>query len=202
MADRPFWHEASLILITAVCGAGLAALFHNIADSNQRDSEVREARRTAATKVLESVGHLADARLFAVGQFYTALRPPASPDTLELRKLYEKSVQEWNSSLYTNTALMCRYYRVDLARFYIDTVRVGFTWLGRHVREYADTAPNRRTSNPLGAEFDQVSRLVFRMDVALADALSDDDFGTERRNQRCLELLPAIRQVDSTKRSR
>ena len=58
MADRSFRHQAALIVLTALCGAGLAAFFQYGIEKSKRGAELREARRTAAIAVLESVGHL------------------------------------------------------------------------------------------------------------------------------------------------
>jgi hypothetical protein len=104
-------------LLTAGAGTFITHYYQAHEEDAKLRSELREARRSDATKLFEEVGRLADARYFALGRFHQAVDRKYSDREQRLRdSSYAAITEEWGQTFRTRYALVCRYFGVNAAR--------------------------------------------------------------------------------------
>jgi hypothetical protein len=192
MADRPLKHDVFLLALTAGFGAGLTYLFQENADRHAREAELRESRRTAATQVVQDVGHMIDRRLVGVSSYLYALGNEDSPAEVTRRKQANLEMfDEWTRSALTNTALICRYYGADVARTFLDSIWKGFTNLHGHVNTLASARSKQEAKErfgPLEDEFEALRQKAFRFNLTLVDRVRAGTVVEDQKQSACLNI--------------
>lgn len=194
MADRSLRQDLVLILATALCGAGLTYMFQQRSAAHQEERDLREARRHAATELFEDVGRLMDRRLFLWTRLYGALREGLS-DTTEQEKTYRVTVADWNATLLTNEALICRYFGIEAGRTFVRSVVPGFGRLDRALVEYRKLPfVERRGRDALVSDYVSQRQAIFRFNLELVDRIRSGIVATADAGAQCSSLVPAQEQ--------
>jgi hypothetical protein len=168
MATRTVRHDIMLIIVTALCGAVLTYLFQERAALHREESEQREARRVAATQLFRDIGQLMDRRMFLWGRAYGAFSARL-PDTLEQERTYRAAVADWNLSVLTNAALICRYFGSKAGQDFTQTVMPGFAQLDYVLRDFRKGTRSKDSASH--QPFHEQRRAVFRFNLELIDLI-------------------------------
>ena len=168
MSTRTVRQDILLILFTAFCGALLTYLFQERAAAHRDESAQREARRVAATELFRDVGQAMDRRVFLWSRAYGAFSARLS-DTLEQQRTYSAAVADWNSSVLTNIALICRYFGPAAGEEFTKKIMPGFAGLDYLLH---DLRTGKRPSDSLSDEhFHKQRRTIFEFNLSLIDLI-------------------------------
>src|SRR5918999_3754216 len=118
-------------ILTTVVGGALGYFFQTRSWRNQRESELREAERSAAIKVFEEVSTLLDKRQYRLGQMRYHLSKVDWSNGIDRHlDAYRDVVAAWNERLNRNLALTEGYFGMDVRDDLEFRIYDGFKELG------------------------------------------------------------------------
>jgi hypothetical protein len=180
MPDKPVGREILSLALGAAIGGAVSYGFQVGAADREREAELREARRTAATQVFQEVGRLMDARFYRLVRLGQAVERH-STDSTHWQAGYDSLTQLWHERLPTNVAVFCHYLGSRRAGE-LREVSVGLSELRRRIKDNA--AGKKRLA-------EAVRQQIFVLELEVADQLRKGEiFETDVDTQGCVDLEP------------
>ena len=109
------WHDVAMLFLgfglTTLLGTCITSSWQEHAAERQSKANLIEAQRTQATAIYEDVSRLMDKRLYRWRLLFWAVeRGDSLVSIARERAAYREALEEWNTSLNRNQAMLCRYF--------------------------------------------------------------------------------------------
>lgn len=173
-------------LMTGLLGPCLAADYQERSRQSQRDAELREARRTAALMVVDSVSALLNRGYYIYGRYYDAVHDPAYRDSLTAwRANFHAFNKEFEAREIVDAGKVCTYFGAEVQEQLLG-VSDSLHWLNFHLREYE---AGRWSTPEVAGSLENIKRMIYDFCLKMVDGLSDEQ---PIRSQRCGGKPPKV----------
>jgi hypothetical protein len=169
-------------ILTTVVGGALGYFFQTRSWRNQRESELREAERAAATRVFEEVSMLLDKRQYRLGQMRYQLSKVDSSNRIERHlDAYRDVLAAWNERLNRNLALTEGYFGMDVRDDLEFRIYEGFRELGDLMERiyYGDLENRTNALALLELGTNLMNRFVYDLNAEMIDLIKKGAIGRD-----------------------
>jgi hypothetical protein len=180
-------------LLIAVFGGLIARALQEVADRHKREAEIREVRRSAAEKVFRDVSAGMDRRLYWSSRYQDALVANDRAEIVSSRARMDSTAVDWNTSLNTNTAMLCIYFGPTYSRYYAEQVSPTLDRYSATLKSMG-TDP-RVTVADLNDKRLHLQQAIYALDLRLADRIRDGKVSNEGGAGQACMIPPSFSQL-------
>ena len=173
-------------LLTGLIGPCMAADYQRRADESKRDAERREARRSAAILVVDSVSALLNRGFYVYGRYYDGIHDPALRDSLPAwRTAFHAFNKDFESREIVDAGKVCTYFGAAVQQQFL-VVSDTMHWSNTKLRDYEK---GRRPQVEIARSLENLKKLIYDFCMNMVDGLSDEQ---PLQSQRCRGKPPQI----------
>jgi hypothetical protein len=173
-------------LMTGLVGPCFAARYQELSKENQRDAERREARRTAALAVVDSVSALLNRGFYIYGRYYDGVHDSTLRDSLPAwRATFHAFNNEFESREIIEAGKVCTYFGAEVQQQFL-AVSDSVHYLNFDLRAYEKGS---RSAEEVAQSLENIKRMIYDFALTMVDGLSDDQ---PIQSRRCRGKPPQI----------